>query len=140
MNPIFTIFLLVILIPAAQFTLMVVIILAGIEKLVATWWVDEMLVKRSYEEVTMSCWLAYAVLIFLYFLFLTIMCWIKNPNHRLMLTLIWWIVPSAFCANQFLSLGHAYLSFFAHLCYNGIYYLPFLVPNIFVLNKIKTIY
>lgn len=138
MNRIFTIFLLVIVIPAAQIAFMAIILVAVIEKLMATWWVDEMLVQRSYEEVTGSCWLVYAVFIFLYYLFLLIMFWVKNPNVRMSITLLFWIVPSAFCANQFLPMGHSFVSFVGHLVYNGIYYLPFLMPTGLNLKNSKT--
>ncbi len=137
MKRIFTIFLLMVLIPAAQLAIMVVIMVTVVEKIVSTWWVDKMLVQRSYEEISGSCWLVYLLLIFLYYLFLFIMYWIKNSNHRMILTLLFWIVPSVFCANQFLPLGNSFVSLLAHLCYNGVYYLPFLLPNSLGLINIK---
>lgn len=138
MNRSFKLFLLVILIPAAQLAFMVVIMVTVVEKIVSTWWVDEMLVQRSYEEISGLCWLVFVLLIFLYYLFLLIMYWIKNPNHRMILTLVFWIVPSAFCANQFLPLGNSFVSLLGHLCYNGVYYLPFLLPGSLGLIKSKT--
>jgi hypothetical protein len=137
MNRIFAIFLLVVLIPAAQLAIMVVILVTVVEKIVSTWWVDEMLVQRSYEETTMTCMLVYVLLISLDYLFLFIMYWIKNSNYRMILTLLFWIVPSAFCANQFLPLGNSFVSFLGHLCYNGVYYLPFLLPDSLGLIKSK---
>lgn len=138
MNLIFKLFLVVILIPAAQFAIMELIDVFVIKEIVSNGGMVQLLVDRFYQEASRTCLFVYAGLFVMYFIFLAIMLWIKNPKIRMILTLLFWIVPSAFFANQIMSFGNSFVSFLGHLCYNGIYYLPFLIPNLLDPTSTKT--
>jgi len=125
-------------VPILLFILNGVLFELFIDKLLLNWSDERYLRgenKMQYLLLFAVIWFGYT---FLYYVYLILSHWLTASSWRLSMFLIFWIVPSIFFAGEFS--GDLYLiSIVCNLCFNGIFYVPFLFLDVF-LPAIRSIF
>lgn len=124
-------------VPIFQFLLSSILFELIIDQLLLKWSDERYLRgenKMQYLLLFVVIWFGYT---FFYYVYLFLSHWITASSWRILMFMISWTVPSIFFAGEFS--GDLFLiSIVCNLCFNAIFYLPYLILNIFI-PTIRTI-
>lgn len=122
---------LIIGVPIFQFLLSSILFELVIDQLLLKWSDERYLRgenKMQYLLLFVVIWFGYT---FLYYTYLVLADWITTSGLRILMFLIFWTVPSIFFAGEFSGDLFA-ISIICNLCFNGIFYLPYLFLNLLI--------